>query len=138
MVNVFFWKSKGLFDESINSNTGYNYSITPSLDYLGVKIRVKFNGNCLKQDETTYNHGKIVNTYIAYEMNKNYNISIYPTLGKFLFGAVSMTKNADIDKYKYSGYGNGFDRKGKFSVGNGLDRNCISFGVGMSSSGHVD
>ena len=27
-----------------------------------------------------------------------------------LFGAVSLTKNADIDKYKYSGYGIGFDR----------------------------
>ena len=28
-----------------------------------------------------------------------------------------MTKNNDIDKYKYSGYGIGFDRKRKFSVG---------------------
>ena len=31
-----------------------------------------------------------------------------------LFGAVSLTKNADIDKYKYSGYGIGFDRHGRF------------------------
>ena len=27
-----------------------------------------------------------------------------------LFVAISLTKNADIDKYKYSGYGIGFDR----------------------------
>ena len=27
-----------------------------------------------------------------------------------LFGAVKVVKNADIDKYKYSGYGTGFDR----------------------------
>ena len=32
------------------------------------------------------------------------------TLVNCLFGAVSLTKNADIDKCKYSGYGIGFDR----------------------------
>ena len=31
-----------------------------------------------------------------------------------------------------------FDRKGKSSVGNGFGRNCIIFGVDMSSSVHVD
>ena len=55
-----------------------------------------------------------------------------------LFGAVELTKNNDIDWYKYSGYGIGFDRKEKFSVSNGFGRNCIIFGVGMSSSVHVD
>ena len=43
-----------------------------------------------------------------------------------------------IDEYKYSGYVIGFDRKGKFSVGNGFGRNCIIFGIDMSSSVHVD
>ena len=28
-----------------------------------------------------------------------------PALKNCLFGAVTLTKNADIDKYKYSGYG---------------------------------
>ena len=37
-------------------------------------------------------------------MNKNYPISSYSILENCLFGAVSLTKNADIDKYKYSGY----------------------------------
>ena len=32
-----------------------------------------------------------------------------------MFGAVSSTKTADIDKYKYCGYGIGFDRHGFFS-----------------------
>ena len=49
-----------------------------------------------------------------------------------------MTKNVDIDEYKYSGYGIGFDRKESFSFGNGFGRNCIIFGVDMSSSVHVD
>ena len=31
-----------------------------------------------------------------------------------MFGAVTLTKNADIDKYGYSGYRIGFDRKPVF------------------------
>ena len=38
-----------------------------------------------------------------------------PTIKNCLFGAVTLTKNADIDKYGYSGYGSGFDRRGSFS-----------------------
>ena len=57
---------------------------------------------------------------------------------KYLFSAVILVKNADIDKYKYSGYGIGFDRKGFFSIGNEVGRNVIIFGVDMSSSPHID
>ena len=49
-----------------------------------------------------------------------------------------MTENVDINEYKYFGYGAGFHRKGKFSVGKGFGRNCIIFGVDVSSSVHVD
>ena len=38
-------------------------------------------------------------------ISKNYNISSYPTLQNCLFGVVSLTKNVDIDQYKYYGYG---------------------------------
>ena len=52
-----------------------------------------------------------------------------------MFGAVKLTKNADNDKYKYSGYGIGFDGKGFFlHPSGGTGRNVISFGVDMSSS----
>ena len=62
-----------------------------------------------------------------------------PTLKNCLFGAVTLTKNADIDKYGYSGYGIGFDRRGSFSFpGGGSGQNVIIFGVDMSSSVHVD
>ena len=56
---IYLWKSKGLSDERINSNTGSNYSITPELSHYGTKARVKFNGSCLKQDKATYNHETI-------------------------------------------------------------------------------
>ena len=58
---IYYWQSKGLSDERINSIKTPNYSITPSLDYYGTKTRVEFNGSCLKQDKITYAHGKIVN-----------------------------------------------------------------------------
>ena len=50
-----------------------------------------------------------------------------------------MTKNADIDKYKYSWYGIGFDGKISFSfpIG-GFGCNVIIFGADMSSSIYVD
>ena len=50
-----------------------------------------------------------------------------------------MTENADIDKYRYSGYGIRFDRHGSFSSpGLGWGRNIIIFGVNMSSSTKID
>ena len=50
-----------------------------------------------------------------------------------------MTKNADIDKYKYSGYGIGFDRYGFFShPSGGAGRNVITFGVDMMPSIKID
>ena len=42
-----------------------------------------------------------------------------PKLRNHLFRAVQLVKNADIDKYKYSGYGIGFETEGTFSFSNG-------------------
>ena len=50
-----------------------------------------------------------------------------------------MTKNADVNKYKYSGYGIAFDRTSSFSFpGGGNGQNVIIFGVDMNSSIHID
>ena len=50
-----------------------------------------------------------------------------------------MTKNVNIDRYGYSGYGIGFDRKGSFSFsGGGYGQNVLIFGVHMSFSAHID
>ena len=42
-----------------------------------------------------------------------------PTLKNYIFGSVTLSKNADIDKYGYSGYEIGFDRKSSFSFPSG-------------------
>ena len=136
--NILSWQSKGLSNESI---TPPNTNISPSIDYVGNKIRIKFNGSCLKQsNKISYTHKKIVNIYIVYEINKKNNtITSDPTLENCLFGAVTLTKNVNIDRYGYSGYGIGFDRKGSFSFpGGGYGQNVLIFGVDMSFSAHID
>ena len=55
-----------------------------------------------------------------------------------MFCAIKLTKHVDTNKYKYSGYGIGFDRKRYFSIGDEIGRNVIIFGVDMSSSSHID
>ena len=62
-----------------------------------------------------------------------------PILKNCFFGAVILTKDADIDKYGYSGYGIGFGRRSSFSFpGGGCGQNVLVFGAGMSSSAHID
>ena len=79
-------------DESIKAPTTSNKVLNPSLDFVGNKIRVKFRGDCLKQEIITFNHRKIVNIYTVYETERSVNISSYPTLEKCLFGAVKINK----------------------------------------------
>ena len=110
------WKSKGLSDESIKSPSSPQNFVNPSLNFLGTNIRVSFNGSCLKQDKTTYTHVEIVNSYIVYKINKNDNTSSDPTPENCFCGAVSLNKNADIDKHKCSESGIGFDRHGFFLI----------------------
>ena len=114
-------------------------SLIPLIDYYGYNIRVKFNGSILRQPKVSYTHKKAVNIYIVYKLAGSNPHSEYPTLKNCLFGVVTLTKNADKDKYGYSGYGIGFDRKSIFSFpGSGFGQNVIIFGVDMSSSVHVD
>ena len=112
-------KSKELSNESFKAISTSDNSLNPRLSYYGTKIRVKFTGDCLKQTKITYTHGKVVNIYIAYELGASRSNKSDPTIKNCLFGAVTLSKNADIDKYRYSGYGIGFDRRGSFSFTGG-------------------
>ena len=77
------WKSKGLSDESFKSPTTSDNSLTPSLDYYGNKIRVKFTKSCLKEsNKLLYTQRKIVNIYIAYELGTSTSHSSDPTTKK--------------------------------------------------------
>ena len=133
------WKCKGVSYESFKPPTTSDNSLTPALNYYGTKTRVKFTGSCLKQSKISYHHGKVVNIYIVYDLGASSSHFDDPTLKNCLFGAVTLTKNADIDKCGYSGYRIGFDRRGSFSFpGGGYGQNVLNFGVDMSFTSHID
>ena len=128
------WKSKGVSDERIKPlNTSDNSLISN-------KIRLKFNGGCLKRLKLTCSHGRTVSIYIVYELGASSLLNNDVTLKKnscSLFGAVRLFKKADT--VTYLGYGIGFDRKSSFSFPfGGFGQNVINFGVHISSSIHTD
>ena len=134
-LSILSWQSKRLSTENIDPPTT---SLFPSINYVGNKIRVKFSGSCLKQsNKLTYTHKKIVNICIVYERGASSSNVNDPTQESCLFGAV--TKNSEIDKYRYSGYRIEFDGIGCFSFpGGGVGQNLLICGADMSSSAHID
>ena len=109
----------------------------PTIAYNNDKLKLKLLKIPIKQNKAKYKHGPIVSIYIVYELITS-AINIGVTLHNFPFGAVKLTKNADIDKYKYFGYDIGFDSRGSFShPSGGYDRNEFFLGADLSSSSHA-
>ena len=53
--------------------------------------------------------------------------------------AVTLTKNEDLDKYGYSVYRNGFDRRSSFSFpGGGFGQHVLTFGADMNSCAQIN
>ena len=116
---ILSWKSKRLSDKTITPYAPSDNSLTPLIDHYGTGVRLTFNKSCLIQpNQLTYGYGHKVNVYIIYELGASRSNNSDSTLKNCLFGAVTLTKNADIEKYGYSGFG-------------------IIFGVDMSSSFHI-
>ena len=130
-----------MFDESINLllhliTVLINWLL---IDYYSCNIRVKFNGSILRQPKVSYTHEKTVNIYIVCEITRSSSHSDDPAPKNCLFGAVTLTKNADIYKYWYSGHGIDFDRKSSFSFpGGGFCQNVLIFWADMNSFAHID
>ena len=95
------WKSKRLSNKCLEVVSTSNNTLTPAINYDGDKVRSKLTGSVLQQKTVTYNHKKVVNLYIVYEITNFHGINSYPTLTNTLLRAVILTKNAEIDKYKY-------------------------------------
>ena len=132
------WKSKGLSDEEIIFTITSTDKFATKTIYDNARIKARFTGDLLRQNQVTYNHGPIVNIYTVYETildSKTSNI----TLENCLFGAIKLTNNSEIDKYKYSGYGIGFDSRGSFShPGGENEKNIIISGADLSNSVHAN
>ena len=127
------WKSKGLSNESLEVISTSNNSLSPFINNYVGKARLKFRGSILRQKAIIYNHKKVVNLYVVYEIT-DFKYNNNPILKNSLFGAIKLTKNADIKKYKYSRYGIGFDSQIFYNhLSGGITRDTIIFGVDMSS-----
>ena len=99
----------------------------------------KFNGNYL-MNSNIYVFWKILNLYISYTLDtwaRDFNT--YFTLGNCLFGTINLTKNADPDKYRYSGYDIAFNALPNFWLpDSSWSKNVIIFGINNSSSARFD
>ena len=90
-------KSKGLSDGITKPSTTLYNNLAPELSCFVHKIKVKFNGSCVKQDKVTYNHSIIVNIFIVDKLSSNLNNFNF-ALEYCLFGAFKLTKNGNMDK----------------------------------------
>ena len=81
----------------------------------------------------------MIDIYIVYELSASSSHVNDPTPKNCLFGAVTLTQNAHIDKYGYCGYGIGFDRMSSFTFpGGGFGQNVLIIGADISFSTHID
>ena len=82
-------ESKGLPNEKICSVITSDGRVS-KLVYDNARIKVTFNGDLLKLNKVTYNHGQIVNIYVVYRLIPTTKDSSV-TLQNCLFGAVKLT-----------------------------------------------
>ena len=98
-------------EENIENITKSNSNFAPTFIDHHVLPDINFNGHCLMNNNISIPK-KVINQYISYILNswlRNLNTDF--TLKNCLFGSVKLTKNADLDKCKYSGYGIGLDSR---------------------------
>ena len=120
--------------ESIENIIKSDSNFAPSFVDHHLLPDTNFNGHCLIKNSISIPK-KVINLYISYTLGpqlRNSNTDF--TLGNCLFESVQLTMNADLDKYKYTGYGIGFDSRSEFLFADG------SYGksVDTSSSVHDD
>ena len=100
---------------------------------------MNFNEHCLIKSYV-FILKKVTNLYISYTLGpqlRHFNTDF--TKSNCLFGSVKPNKNTDLDKYKYTGYGIGFDSRGEYPLPDGsVGKNVIIFGVDISSFVHID
>ena len=108
-TRIELWKSNGMSEETIENITKSNCNFSPTFVDHHVLPDINFNGHCLIKNNI-FIPKKVINLYISYTLGSQpRNLNIDFTLGNCLFGSVKLTKNADLDKYKYCGYDIKFD-----------------------------
>ena len=83
-------------NESLEVNYTTSNTLTPSVNYYGDKVTLRFTGSVLQQKIVRYSHEKVVGIYVVYEITNFPKTDSYPTLANALYGGVKLTKNGDI------------------------------------------
>ena len=137
-TRTYLWKSNRTSEESTGNITKSDSNFAPTFVDHHSLPNTTVNGHRLKQN--VFIPKKVINLHISYTLDpqlRNKNTDF--TLSNSLFGSAKLTKNIDPDKYKYNGYGIGFDSRSGFSFTDGSKgRNVIILGVDVRSSRHVD
>ena len=129
------WKYNRLSKEIIENITKLDNNLGSTFVDPHLLLDMDFDGHCLIKNDISVPK-KVINLYISYTLGPQLgNLNANFTLVNCLFRSVKLNKNADIDKYKYSGYGIGFDSRSDFlfTVGS-YGKNVIIFGADISSS----
>ena len=104
----------GLSEESIENIIISDSNFVPILINYYPLLDIEFNRHCLINNNNDSSLGA-VNLCICYTLDPwSRDLNTDFTLGNCLFGSVKVTKNADLDKYKFTGYSIGFDSRSEF------------------------
>ena len=138
-TQIYSWKSNGFSEESIENITKSDSNFAPTFIDHHSLLDININGHCLKKNIYFFSK-KVKNLNISYTLIpqlKPFNTDF--TLSNCLFGSIKLTKNADLNKYKYTGYGIRLDSHVKLSLPEGsIGKILIIFGVDLSSVEHID
>ena len=99
----------GMPEGNIENRTKSDSNFAPTFVDHHLLPDMNFNGHCFIKINI-FIPKKVINLYISYTLSPQLrNLSTGFTLGNCLFGSVNQTENADLDKYKYTVYGTGFN-----------------------------
>ena len=133
------WKSNGMSKENTENITKSGTSFAPTFVNYDLLPDKNVNWNCLIKNNISIPK-KVTYLYIFYTLNPHLrNLNTDFRLGNCLIESVKLTKNADLDKYKYNGSSIGFGSRSEFSLPDGsMGKSVIIFGADRSSSVHID
>ena len=127
--------------EKLTTPVTTDISLSPSIKwYKNLTFYLIFKRSCSKQKNATFTPPNIINIFIVYELDTwSRDLNSDFTVKDCLFGGVKFSKNADPDKYAYTGCGVGFNSRSESSLpDSSVGKNVIIFGVDMSSYMYTD
>ena len=122
------WKYNGVSEKIIENISKSDSKFASTFVDHHVLPDIIFNGNCLIKNNISIPKKVINLCYISYTLGPQLgNLNTDFTLSNCLFGSVKLSKNAYLDKYKYIGYGIGFDSRSEFSLIDGTMEKMLLF-----------